>query len=82
MKYQFRAECRHDAERFYEENSEAIANLTITPWEGFPDVDVTFESHLELNEIIELMKDIDDGHVMYQTVKPIDEYTGERDYDL
>ena len=82
MKYKFRAECSQDAEQFKQENREAISNFEIVPVEGFPDVDVTFDSHLELSEIIELMKDIDHGHVMYQTVKPVDEYTGKRDYDL
>ena len=28
------------------------------------------------------LKDIDDSHVMYQTVQPIEKYNGERDYDL
>lgn len=67
MKYKFRAECSQDAEQFKQENREAISDFEIVPVEGFPDVDVTFDSHLELSEIIELMRDIDDGHVMYQT---------------
>jgi ABC-type uncharacterized transport system permease subunit len=82
MKYKFRAECSQDAEQFKHENREAISDYEIQKVEGYPDVYVTFDSYLELSEIIELMRDIDDGHVMYQTVKPIEEYTGERNYEL
>lgn len=82
MKYKFRAECSLDAEQFENENRESISNSEIVPVAGFSDVDVTFDSQLELSEIIDLMKNIDDSQVMYQTIKPIDEYTGERDYDL
>jgi len=82
MKYKFRAECAEDAYRFEAKNRDAILNMQITPTEGIPDVEVTIDCELKKSEIILLMKEIADGHVMYQTVLPINEYTGHRNYDL
>jgi len=78
--YKFRAECEEDVRAlqtrmlgdFY------ICKSVATP----PDVTVILESNLSLPEIINLMRTVSDAHVMHQTVKPIEEYTGERDYDL
>jgi hypothetical protein len=86
MKYKFRAECSLDALTFKDNTIGLTDNFEITQQDidglPIPDVDVEFESDLSLDEIIDEMRDIIDGHVMLQTVKPIGEYTGERDYDL
>jgi len=86
MKYKFRAECSNDALMFRENTVSLMDNFNITTQDidglAIPDVDVEFESNLTLDEIIDKMKDVIDGHVMFQTVKPIEEYTGERDYHL
>ena len=86
MKYKFRAECSHDALTFRDNTIGLTENFTIIPQdiEGspIPDVDVEFDSEMSLDEIIDEMREVIDGHVMLQTVKPIEEYTGERDYDL
>ena len=59
-----------------------MTNFKMQKDKELPDVEFEFETELALDEIIMTLQDIDDSHVMYQTVKPIDEYTGERDYDL
>ena len=46
---------------------------------GVPDVEFEFETNLTLDEVIEILKNVPDGHVMYQSVQPIADYTGERD---
>jgi hypothetical protein len=40
-----------------------------------------FSSHLLLSELLALIAQVPDGHVMYQTLQPIDRYKGERDWD-
>lgn len=48
----------------------------------FPDVDVTFTSELELEDLRDYIRLIPDGHIMLQTLQPADSYTGERDHNL
>lgn len=59
-----------------------MTNFKMQKDEELPDVEFEFETELALDEIIMTLKDIDDSHVMYQTVQPIEKYNGERDYDL
>jgi hypothetical protein len=76
--YKFRAEGEPDADLFYETNQAVIHNYKVEP-AGTLDVEATFDSALSLDEIIALMQNQSDSHVMYETVKPISEYTGDRD---
>jgi len=82
IKYKCRAECEEDILKFWDNNIDDVSDLEIFSSLNPLEVEATFNSPLELSEIIKLMENIFDGHVMYQTVKPIDEYTGERDYDI
>jgi hypothetical protein len=86
MKYKFRAECSYDALTFIDKTTGLTYNFEIKQQDIdgslIPDVDVIFESDLSLDEIRDKIREVIDGHVMLQTVKPIDEYTAERDYDL
>lgn len=59
-----------------------MTNFKMQRDEQLPDVEFEFETELALDEIIMTLQDIDDSHVMYQTVQPIEKYTGERNYDL
>jgi hypothetical protein len=43
---------------------------------------VEFSQPISLDSIRQAMARIEDGHVMYQTVQPTGDYTGERDYEL
>ena len=80
IEYKFRAECEHDVELFYNENKDTIYNLKYIESDLPFSIDAiaTFESRLDLKQIISLMKKLPDTHVMCETVKPINEYTGIR----
>jgi hypothetical protein len=55
-----------------------IKSFTVEPI-GIPDVVVTFITDSSLSEIKSKLKKVPDSHVMLETVKPINEYTGDRD---
>ena len=82
--YKFRAEILPDAVKFL--NKSKGYNFVITQMKlkgkPIPDVEIKFVSGLTLTEIICIMQGIEDAHIMWQTIKPIAEYTGERDYTL
>lgn len=84
--YKFRAECYDDVEQFEELADNLISHVIVTVAYpeifGHPDVIVTFDSEQSIESLIALMQYVDDSHVMHQTLKPINEYTGERDYSL
>lgn len=80
MFYKFRAETKIDADEFFE--TCLCTNIKFIPDElGFPDVEVEMESSLSLQEIKNKMREVQDGHVMVETVCHASDYTGERDYD-
>jgi len=77
--YKLRAEGLNDFLAFLQNDMYfKIKYFTIEPI-GVPDVVVTFETSSSLSEIKEKLKEVPDSHVMLQTVKPINEYTGERE---
>lgn len=82
MKYKLRAECSNDVARFIMNAHSLMTNFKMQKDDELPDVEFEFETELALDEIIMTLQDIDDSHVMYQTIQPIEKYTGERDYDL
>lgn len=80
MTYKFRAECRHDVILLMV-NTNVLAKdewylKRMDP--ATPDVEVTFDSDLSLEEIIKEMKEFQDTHVMIETVALANEYTGIR----
>lgn len=78
-----RAECRIDVARAMV--AMQFDKLTITPivmvGMDVPDVEVTFTSRHTLGGIIDILKDIPDGHVMAETVSIARLYNGERKRD-
>lgn len=85
MLYKLRAECKHDVKQL----SCILSQFTITEEKidecningiPIPDVEYTFDVNQTIEEVIEIIKDIPDSHVMYQTIETIDKYTGERKY--
>lgn len=84
MVYKFRAECLTDVRLFEMQNKSNIKNVEIYSVGGFnfPDVEVSFESELSLNQLIDQIKKLEDSHVMYQTIQPSNRYTGNRNYEL
>jgi len=82
MIYKLRAECLSDVVEFIRKEQNHLINFNTQKDGIFPDYDLEFETELDLDQIILKLREIEDSHVMYQTVKPIAEYTGQRDYDL
>jgi hypothetical protein len=74
--YKMRAECAADLGRF-------LAQVTVNTFaaerfENFPDMEASFTSPLTLEQIRMLIAQIEDGHVMLETVSLAKDYTGER----
>ena len=85
--YKFRAECSTDVINFFralEEDSFSSIHIQSQDIEGtpIPDVDVIFNCNLRLARLIQIAKQVEDCHVIAQTVRPIDQYTGERNYNI
>ncbi len=79
-KYKLRAGCEVDIRAFIKESRYDIINSKIDKDSHNPKLE--FSSELELDEIKDILRKIEDGHVMLQTIQPIEKYTGERDYKL
>lgn len=85
--YAFRAECTHDIIEFQKQLLNTDYN--VLNWDFsykqssiFPDVECEITINLEIDDLKKLMMLIPDGHILYQTLKPINEYDGVRNYDL
>lgn len=76
ISYKLRAECTVDVSRFVE--AVHPDTMTMKKHKLLPDCVVEFTSQLSLSEIINLMSEIPDGHVMIETVATAQFYTGER----
>jgi hypothetical protein len=77
--YKLRAEGLNDFLAFLQQGMYMkIKSFTVEPI-GIPDVVVTFITDSSLSEIKSKLKKVPDSHVMLETVKPINEYTGDRD---
>lgn len=81
----FRAECTNDILellRRLDENS-IPCRINIAPIEdGKYGAEAVIKTHHSRQELIKLMKQVPDGHVMWQTLAPVECYTGERDYSI
>jgi len=83
--YKFRAECVSDINKLT--NLLIIANIKshmkiITKEIEFPDCEVVMKTDCPLSAIKSVVEKLPDGHVILETIKLIDEHTGERDYAL
>lgn len=83
-KYTFRAETLYDVGLFINKYCPKMNKITITPYIDmtFPDMKVELETKMPLEELRQLLKKVDDGHVMYQSLNYSDGFTGERNYNL
>ena len=86
--YKFKAECQVDVDKLKKLMNEEF--IVTKDESGFPaeqssdrsvDVDVEFKSDKSIDEIRNIMKKIQDGHVMYESLNYADKYTGDRYYD-
>lgn len=77
--YKCRAELASDAYHFALNNSVNIRIFKVEPIQnGIPDVVVTFESELSIEELKQRMSKINDAHVMSESLRIEEEYDGER----
>ena len=85
-RFKFRAECLTDVTRLM--NKICYPGLEIhvkLNRFGFPDVEVELDFtnvvfDVDQQDIISNMKEVEDSHVMIETLEPEELYTGERDY--
>lgn len=86
--FSFRAECQVDVDCFLQKSSDSNIKVTVTKTvkdtNGFPDVEIEFQSEAKLEDLIKVMQDVEDGHVMYQTLRqvPLSENNLQRKYYL
>jgi hypothetical protein len=85
MKYKFRAETEKDAEDFLNmlayKNIRSPYHARFTPLsvdQPLPDVEVVLETDIPYDDIMNSLLLVNDSHVMIETIKPIEEYTGIR----
>lgn len=82
MKYKLRAECSNDVAHFIMNAHSQMNNFNMQRDVKLTNVELEFETELTFDKIIMTLQQIDNSQVMYQTVQPIDKYTGERDFNL
>ena len=81
--YKFRAECDADVDNLMRLLIEAgyITSCLINKEDiTVPDIEVSLISEISIDDLRYYMKQIEDSHVMIQTLNTCDKYTGERDY--
>ncbi|WP_416670468.1 serine/threonine protein kinase [Egbenema bharatensis] len=79
--YKFRAECQHDVDLIESALGEDVVSISKSK-HRFPDIEVKLVTVLTLDEIRARMREIEDSHVMLQTIAHHLDYTGNREYDL
>ncbi len=84
--YSFRTECQSDIDRFTEllRVRGILHFLRVVPDTIVPDRYVQMESDADIEQIRDAMREVVDGHVMLQTLRPgvLADNSLERDYDL
>lgn len=84
--YSFRAECALDVSALQAECERAKLSTFahITPDKLLPDVEVELETDTNLEHLRSLMRKVQDGHVMVQTLRecPLKENSLERDSSI
>ena len=76
--YKLRAECLDDVLLLIDKMPKNVLGMKIIQWGTMPDVEFEFKSRLSLDEILDILRKQVDSHVMMDTLKPFEEYTGER----
>lgn len=74
--FKFRAECLHDVSEFLEKFTPSKGAIY---FEMEKDVECIIETVAQIDEVIAYMNLVPDSHVMIETIKPINEYTGIRE---
>lgn len=77
MTYKLRAESMVDVFYFLEENRKGLKSFFVNSISNHSHVEVTFVTKLAFDEIKQTLETVYDGHLMVDTVQPIEKYTGE-----
>lgn len=77
QKYKMRAECMIDAGRFIQKAAGLVDKVIIKAHKKFPDVTIEFSSS-KIDDVKFKLTQVVDGHVMYETLMPVELYTGSR----
>ena len=80
QRFKFRAECVNDIIEFINAVPKPIWMVNLQQQDSFPDATFEFTCDLNLKEILFILYEIPDGHVMMDTLNPIENYTGDRKY--
>jgi hypothetical protein len=81
--YKCRAEFYNDVKRFIKIAYPHLKEWNCKPWYWdngalMPDIDFTFISDLNIKILRSILNDLEDCHVMSETLQPYEKYTGER----
>lgn len=76
--FKLRAECLDDVLLFIHIMPINVWEMKILQMGQLPDVEFEFKTTLTLDEILAILSKQVDSHVMMETLRPFDEYTGER----
>lgn len=76
--YKLRAECLDDVHLLIHKMPQNVWEMKILQAGQLPDVVFEFKTTLTLDEILAILSKQVDSHVMMETLRPFDEYTGER----
>lgn len=76
--FKLRAECLDDVLLLIHRMPQNVWEMKILQVGQLPDVVFEFKTTLTLDEILAILKMQVDSHVMMETLRPFDEYTGER----
>ena len=84
--YKFRAESFYDVCRLVNKLSDAGIAMWIKHIKGdeigLPDMEVEMSINAGIERVRIAIRDIEDSHVILQTIQPLALYTGERDIDI
>lgn len=80
LKYKLRAECSYDLTLFINLCHNILSQFSMIKMNQIPDVEFEFTTDLSIIEVIDYLETLEDSHVMIETLKAIDSYTGIRDY--
>ena len=75
--FKLRAECLDDVVLLIKKMPKNVWGKKIEQWGPMPDVEFEFKSRLTMDEILAILGKQVDSHIMIDTLKPYDEYTGE-----
>ena len=75
--FKLRAECFQDVLILIDKLNKNLYGFRIER-DFLPDVEFEFITNLTLDEILAILDNQVDSHVMMETLRPFDEYTGER----